>query len=142
MFCNYPIFYCCLSDVSSEWETTLRPDIVKTITKLFIFILILFLDFGFFCSGRNAEQREQIFVNNIGDCARLCFVLFFICHLSLKEDYTSLLVDLGLVTWLAWNNEIWAEASVASHNGSLVLYLPCEMNSAISISLDLVARMT
>lgn len=60
------------------------------------------------------NRGKQIFVNNTGDCSRLCFVLFFICHLSLKEDYTSLLVDLGLVMWIAWNNEIWAEASYFS----------------------------
>lgn len=88
--------------------STLRPDVVKTITKLFTFILMLFLDFWFFSSRREISifyvqiRGKQIFVNKIGDCATLCFVLFFIGHLSLKEDFTSLpcLPKLGHVTCL------------------------------------------
>lgn len=44
------LFYCWILLCRISWwrETTLRPDVVKTITKLFTFILMLFLDFWIF----------------------------------------------------------------------------------------------
>lgn len=41
------------------------------------------------------KGRKQIFLNKIEVCAKLCFILFFIC-LSLRKDYITLPVDLRL----------------------------------------------
>lgn len=95
----------------SWWgEITLRLGVVKTITKLFTFILMVFLNFGFFCSRREMKfyvqnRGKQIFVKKIGDCVRLCFLLCFTCCLSLK-DYTFLPCwpRLGHVTCLGQRN--------------------------------------
>lgn len=45
-----------------------------------------------FCMQKGGKQ---IIMNKIGDCAKLCFILFFTC-LSLRKDYISLPVDLRL----------------------------------------------
>lgn len=119
------VIYHWLEDVwVPHWrETSLRPDVVKTIPKWFTFILMLFLKFWVFsplgrkwmyfvCSGREAE-----YLNKIWDCIN--HVLYYSSFIFIWGSvmYPSLLTS-GLVLWLAWNNKIWAEVIHAS----LLLY--------------------
>lgn len=103
------VIYHWLEDVwVPHWrETSLRPDVVKTIPKWFTFILMLFLKFWVFsplgrkwmyfvCSGREAE-----YLNKIWDCIN--HVLYYSSFIFIwgRVMYPSLLTS-GLVLWLAW----------------------------------------
>ena len=109
------VFYHWLVDVwVSQWrETTLRPDVVKTIPKWLTLILTLFLNFWVFllwegneCYFCAVERKRNI---SIKFETVLNYVLYYYSFVFLwgRVMYPSLLIS-GLVMWLAWNNKIWA----------------------------------